>query len=212
MTRFAKLLLISIVILAIAGWWTLSVLRAARLSEGAARSIAATSMCALSGAVNENGTRNANTKTWWFGLAVRDELSRPGCSPACVVSETTHTAEINWRCTGLATTTTNDLIRVTSPIPEATTTSPLTITGEARGTWYFEASFPISVVDEAGTVLGIGHAEAQSDWMTENFVPFKLGLKFPAPETDTGFLVLEKDNPSGLPENADEIRIPVRFR
>jgi hypothetical protein len=47
--------------------------------------------------------------------------------------------------------------------------------------------------------------------MTEEFVPFTATLTFEQPETETGFLVLEKDNPSGLPEQADELRIPVSF-
>jgi len=47
--------------------------------------------------------------------------------------------------------------------------------------------------------------------MTENFVPFAVSLAFDQPTTATGTLVLQKDNPSGLPENADEITIPVRF-
>ena len=106
----------------------------------------------------------------------------------------------------------SDLIQVQSPKPNEIVTSPLLISGEARGFWFFEASFPVSLYDANGKLLARGPAQADGEWMTENFVPFKLGLKFPAPETDTGFLVLEKDNPSGLPENADEIRIPVRFR
>ena len=48
--------------------------------------------------------------------------------------------------------------------------------------------------------------------MTENFVPFRTELEFRTPTTERGTLVLEKDNPSGLPENSDELRIPVRFR
>lgn len=210
MTRFAKLLLTSIIIIAVAGWWTFSVLRAGSLSEGSARTIAATSSCALVGAVSEDGARNEITKTWWFDITPKESEVRAGCNPACVVSETTHAAEINWRCTGLATTT-DDLIHVTSPLPEATTTSPLTVTGEARGTWYFEASFPVRIIDEAGTVLGTGIAEAQSDWMTENFVPFKATVNFSVPTTTRGTLILEKDNPSGLPEHANELRIPIRF-
>ena len=55
-------------------------------------------------------------------------------------------------------------------------------------------------------------AQAQSDWMTEEFVPFKAMLEFSAPTTATGTLVLEKDNPSGLPENADSLIVPVKFR
>lgn len=210
MTRFAKILFSSLIIIAVVGWWIFSVLRAENLGEGAARTIAATSSCALVGTVSEDGTRNTATKTWGFDITPTDTEARMGCSPSCVVSETTRSAEVTWRCTDLATTT-NDLIRVTSPLPEATTSSPLLITGEARGTWYFEASFPIRIIDEAGTVLGAGHAEAQADWMTEEFVPFTAMIEYSVPTTTRGILVLEKDNPSGLPEHANELRIPIRF-
>lgn len=105
----------------------------------------------------------------------------------------------------------DEMIRVTTPEPYATVKSPLTIQGEARGNWYFEASFPIKMLDADGKVLGTTTGEAQGDWMTEDFVPFKATLTYSAPTTETGMLVLEKDNPSGLPENADEIRIPVTF-
>ncbi len=105
-----------------------------------------------------------------------------------------------------------DLIRIDSPRPNETVTSPLEITGEARGTWYFEASFPVKLLDGNGNQLGIIPAQAQGEWMTENFVPFKATLEFITPTTDTGTLVLEKDNPSGLPENDDSLIVPVKFR
>ena len=105
-----------------------------------------------------------------------------------------------------------NLIRLDPPKPNEIVKSPLLIDGEARGTWYFEASFPVSLYDANGKLLARTPAEAQGEWMTENFVPFKAGLKFDPPTTDTGFLILEKDNPSGLPEHADELKIPVRFR
>jgi hypothetical protein len=44
-------------------------------------------------------TYNDNSKTWWF----ETDIERQGCTPACVVSEGTRTAEINWMCTGLVT-------------------------------------------------------------------------------------------------------------
>jgi len=90
-------------------------------------------------------------------------------------------------------------------------TSPLTVTGEARGNWYFEASFPVQLLDGTGKVLAIGPATAKGDWMTSNFVPFSITLTFKKPTTELGVLVLQNDNPSGLPENAYELRIPVRF-
>lgn len=102
-------------------------------------------------------------------------------------------------------------VRVFDLDPGATIKSPMEITGEARGTWYFEASFPIKIYDANGTLLGTAIAQAESDWMTENFVPFRTTLIFSTPTTTTGQLIFRKDNPSGLPEHDAEFKIPVKF-
>ena len=105
------------------------------------------------------------------------------------------------------------MIRLAAPLPGALVTSPLHVTGEARGTWYFEASFPVHLLDAAGRELAVTPAQAQGEWMTRDFVPFAATLTFTAPDSgETGTLVLQKDNASGLPEHDDERRIPVRFR
>lgn len=104
-----------------------------------------------------------------------------------------------------------DLIRVSLPRPNEILRSPLTVEGEARGFWYFEASFPVRLKDKNGNEIAVAVAQAQDDWMTTNFVPFKTVLTFDKPGTDEGYLVFEKDNPSGLPENADELSFPVLF-
>lgn len=107
-----------------------------------------------------------------------------------------------------------DLIQVDSPKPgELITSNPLHIAGKARGNWFFEASFPIKVLDENGKLIGQGIATAQDDWMTTDFVPFE-GLirltEYGGSETrTTGKLILERDNPSGLPENADQVWLPT---
>lgn len=105
----------------------------------------------------------------------------------------------------------DDLIVVTSPKSNDTITSPITVEGKARGMWYFEASFPVQVLDANNVVLGSTTARALGNWMTEDFVPFTASVTFTPSTTATGTLVLKKDNPSGLPENDDELRIPVRF-
>lgn len=105
-----------------------------------------------------------------------------------------------------------DLITVATPRVGDTVKSPLTITGKARGYWFFEASFPIRIYDGFGKELGVAVAQAQDEWMTTEFVPFKAVLEFRMSSTETGILVLEKDNPSGLPENADELRFPIKFK
>lgn len=106
-----------------------------------------------------------------------------------------------------------NLIRVTQPLPNTVISSPLTIQGEARGYWYFEASFPVKLFDANGNQIPTtpGYIQAQSDWMTENFVPFQAQIEFQKPNTKTGKLILEKDNPSGLPQNADQLTIPINF-
>jgi Immunoglobulin-like domain of bacterial spore germination len=101
---------------------------------------------------------------------------------------------------------------VLEPLPDTLIASPLTVTGQAVGSWYFEASFPVRLLDGNGEELAVQPAQAQGDWMTTSYVPFAVTLEFEKPSTDTGILVLEKDNPSGLPENDASIKIPVSFK
>ncbi len=108
--------------------------------------------------------------------------------------------------------TIDNLIAVDAPFKNATVSSPLVISGTARGTWYFEASAPIELRDASGKVIAQSHVDAQGDWMTEEFVPFKATLTFPKqPAGSTGTLVLQNDNPSGDPERQKELLIPVKF-
>ncbi|MEP7162836.1 MAG: Gmad2 immunoglobulin-like domain-containing protein [Candidatus Moraniibacteriota bacterium] len=105
----------------------------------------------------------------------------------------------------------NEAIRIFEPLPNTLIQSPIILRGEARGSWYFEASFPVSLVDARGKELARMPVSAQGEWMTTNLVPFEASLSFPKPDTSTGELVFKKDNPSGLPENDAEVRVPVRF-
>jgi hypothetical protein len=105
------------------------------------------------------------------------------------------------------------MITVSEPLPDATVTSPLRITGSARGNWYFEASFPVRLVDAQGNTIAQVPAQAQGEWMTENFVPFVATLTWATSSVTgaTGTLILMRDNPSGLPEHDAQIEIPVIF-
>ncbi|MBU1877136.1 GerMN domain-containing protein [Patescibacteria group bacterium] len=104
-----------------------------------------------------------------------------------------------------------DLIQSHNPRPNQTIISPLFIKGEARGYWFFEASFPIKLLDGNNKEIALTIAQAKSDWMTEDFVSFEAVLQFTTPETKEGTLVFKKDNPSGLPEHDDELIIPIKF-
>lgn len=104
-----------------------------------------------------------------------------------------------------------DLIRVNSPRPNQTIESPLIIEGEARGFWFFEGDFPIRLLDEGENEIAIAIARAQGEWMVEDFVSFTAQLSFDPGDSTRGTLIFERDNPSGLPENDDELIMPIQF-
>lgn len=106
----------------------------------------------------------------------------------------------------------DDRIRIAAPITNALVSSPLAVSGEARGMWYFEASFPLALLDANRNTVAEWYAQADGEWMTEDFVPFSGSIEFTAPATDIGYLVFKKDNPSGLSEHDASVEIPVRFR
>ncbi|NCS99525.1 hypothetical protein GW765_00930 [Candidatus Parcubacteria bacterium] len=116
-----------------------------------------------------------------------------------------------------------DLIRVVAPEAGSTISSPLTVRGIARGTWFFEGTFPIILVDWDGLILAESYAsfvpdpnDPESTWMTEDFVDFEGTIDFDVP-TETlgvstkGTIIFKKDNPSGLSEHDAALEIPIVF-
>ena len=110
----------------------------------------------------------------------------------------------------------SDLIKVKLPFPGAVVGKEFSVIGEARGYWFFEASFPAILIDKENNVLAISLAEAEPDpktgeinWMTEDFVPFKANVQVPPHYIGEATLILKKDNPSGLVENNASISFPI---
>jgi hypothetical protein len=106
----------------------------------------------------------------------------------------------------------DDLIVLESPLPQSTVSSPIVIKGKARGNWYFEGSFPVTLTDAAGKVLVESYATAQGEWMTTEYVPFTTTLKYTLPVGTTsmkGYLILKKNNPSGETKFDNSLRIPI---
>lgn len=110
------------------------------------------------------------------------------------------------------------LITVEEPQPGEVIQSPLTLRGEARGQWFFEATAPVVLTNWDGLIIAEGFITAQDEWMTTDFVPFEGTLEFgsPAATTDPDFmkngnLIFQKANASGLPEHDDAYEIRIRF-
>ena len=108
--------------------------------------------------------------------------------------------------------TNNALIEVFSPLEGEAIESPLIVRGQARGTWFFEATFPVVLTNWDGLIIAEGYATAQDEWMTEDFVPFLATLTFDVPGVyNRGTLILQKSNPSGLSNNDDAFELPILF-
>lgn len=88
--------------------------------------------------------------------------------------------------------------------------SPFVLKGSAPGYWFFEGTLPVELQDANNNIIITTFASATGDWMTTDMVDFKALLEF---ETiaSSGYIVIKKDNPSGLPENDKSIVFPVKF-
>lgn len=104
---------------------------------------------------------------------------------------------------------TPDDIIVTLPFPGAVTGKTFSVLGKARGPWFFEASFPVRVLDKDGNQIAVAVAAAEGEWMTTDFVEFKANITVPESYIGPATLVLKKDNPSGEPEHDASVSFPL---
>ena len=109
---------------------------------------------------------------------------------------------------------TDGSIVVELPKANSTTTSPLTLTGRARGNWFFEATAPVRVIDANGKTLGQSTIRAIGDWQTTNYVPFTgtVSYTLPSGTSTEGYVLFMNDNPSGDPSRGVSYKVPVHFK
>lgn len=105
----------------------------------------------------------------------------------------------------------DDLIRVEMPLKNADISSPVKITGKAKGYWFFEAVAPVDLVNEDHKLLGQGTITATGKWMTEDLVPFEGSVEYNEHSEGKGFLILRRANASGKPEHDRAFYIPVKY-
>lgn len=100
---------------------------------------------------------------------------------------------------------------VYTPMKNDISSSPVGVIGKIPGNWSSEAQFPVKLLDSQGNVVAQAPATILGTWQTTNPEPFSVQLTYSASLAGTGTLILQKDNPSGLPANDDSISIPIRF-
>ena len=89
------------------------------------------------------------------------------------------------------------------------------ILGRAPSSWYFEGTFPVKIFNQRGDEIASLFAIATEEWTQEGYVPFSLELHSNLIELEEESIVVmqfEKDNPSGLEENADYLKINVTLK
>lgn len=109
-----------------------------------------------------------------------------------------------------------DKLVIELPVLDEAISSPVLVTGRARGTWFFEGSFPVEVYDSANKLIGSASVSfspksEQDTWMTEEFVDFSGEVKFTQPKVSEGYILFKKDNPSGNPALDESFKLPVKF-
>lgn len=112
----------------------------------------------------------------------------------------------------IASSTTDIGIRVFVPQVMSEAYSPLVVSGEVEGGWFFEGSFPIQLLDDKERVIGFTLARPRGEWMTPDPVSFDAVIQFQEPTTRRGVIVFHNDNPSGIPQHDKEFRVPIVFK
>ena len=149
------------------------------MTEAEAKVIAEAT-CVKGGETLTSGYYNENSRTWWFDANLNS--TKPGCNPACVVSEETKTAEINWRCTGLLTPDepTMQIFRnlFVDKYPKYAGTLAITITQETseavRGMISFETGQPGGIflgakTEDGWQIVFEGNGNVDCEKMRQNY-------------------------------------------
>lgn len=102
---------------------------------------------------------------------------------------------------------------ITSPQSHEKIKSPVTITGLVEQGWMFEGVFPIKILDQNRNLIvqGLAKEKIPGSWQTGNPVEFTAILSFTT-TTDSGFIILENDNPSDDSKSSKVFKIPINFK
>ena len=103
------------------------------------------------------------------------------------------------------------MIRVYNFRPGALLENGAVIKGAMTSDWFWEGTSFARVEDEQGTQLGFYYVLTSGPAGSDDFHPFELAVDRQEATTATGWLIFEQSTGSGLPEDQNKFRIPVRF-
>lgn len=101
-------------------------------------------------------------------------------------------------------------VDIENPAPLESVSSPINISGNAPGNWFFEAQLSVELQDQAGEIMAETSISTDENWMTTDQVPFSGIINYENPNNETNAtLVIRSANPSGLPEKEKSLSIPL---
>jgi hypothetical protein len=90
------------------------------------------------------------------------------------------------------TNTSYDTIYISSPKPGDSISGAILVKGFARGSWFRDGSFPVTITTTQGVQLATGFAHAEGDWTTTSFVPFSASVTFSGLYIGQAIVTLQK--------------------
>ncbi|MDD4382006.1 MAG: GerMN domain-containing protein [Candidatus Dojkabacteria bacterium] len=99
-----------------------------------------------------------------------------------------------------------------TPLPNDELDCDFEIEGSISGTWFFEGSAPVKLINSNGTEILSFNITVEGDWMEEDMVTFKASVECTEKCDGGAKLVFLKNNPSDSTENDDSFEIPVSFK
>jgi len=142
---------------------------------------------------------------YWQKSIEKTPVSQPVAEPSAVPTKSSATPAKSSAAPAATVKTSNDLLEVTSPIPNQKVTSPVKVSGKSN---FFEAHTSIKVVDDNGKVLAHTFATA-GGWM-DKLYPFSKSVHYDKPSSPKGSVeVFEESAKDGSAVN--KVSIPVTF-
>lgn len=101
-------------------------------------------------------------------------------------------------------------VNITSIKSQGLITSPVEILGTIDRSWTWEGTFQIEIVDGNGESLNSFPVGVIFENDDDKVGEFSISIPFES-TTESGFIVVHSDNPSGLPENEKTFKLPIIF-
>jgi len=136
---------------------------------------------------------------------------------ACLAEKENATIVFEWTCAEMLEAKKQEIadkVIIISPEANSVVTSPISLSGEAPGNWFFEATAPVRLLDSMWVIIAQGYITAEWDRMTTNQVPFSGTLEFQLQwflPSKNWTLIFQAQNASWEEEFDIEISLPVRF-